>query len=82
MIAVRITESENVENKIDIMTAKSTISDNRDDQLEILLKQIAYIMSAKEGKNFKPKNRGGKFSKPMKQEGQVNKMARRRVNMA
>ena len=40
MIATRKTEFKNEENKVDIIRAISTILDNRDDQLEALLKQI------------------------------------------
>ena len=71
--AMRKTESKNVENKIDTIKAKSTILDNRDDQLEVMSKQIVYLMSAIEEKKFKPNNRGGKFFKLMKQYGQVYK---------
>ena len=47
MTAMRKTESENEENKADTIRAKLTILDNRDDQLEVLLKQIVYLMSAR-----------------------------------
>ena len=63
--------SENKENKVYTIRDKCTILDNRDDQLEVLLKQIAYLMYAIERKNFKRKNIGDKFSMLMKNDDQV-----------
>ena len=52
-----------------------------DDKLEVLSKQIVYLMPAIEGKNFKPNNGGGELSKLIKQDGQINKNGQKNGNI-
>ena len=60
--AMTTNESENKGSKVHAIRAKSIILGNRVDQLEVLFKQVMYLMSAIEGQNFKPNNGGAKFS--------------------